>query len=300
MGRTALAVVDIDYMDPVQLAVVGYLSRYREPTRTGNASNLRQWFQWCANHKLHLFKVKRVHIELYARAEEEKGLKPATVKKKLSTIAGFYRFAHIDGYMRSNPAEYVQRPKVDGESTTLGLDRMEMGAFLANAQAGSLMDHALACLLAIMGLRISEACGIQIGDLGDSRGHRTINIMGKGQKFAVMPMPPRVFRTIDMAIEGRHEGPVLLNQYGLPMNRYNASRIVTRLCKAAGIHKRITPHSLRHSAITAALDAGTPLRDVQIFARHADPRTTTRYDRARNNLDRSATYIIAAFVAGGA
>ena len=67
----------------------------------------------------------------------------------------------------------------------------------------------------------------------------------------------------------------------------------------AGITKRITPHSLRHSFITAALDAGVPLRDVQIAARHADPRTTTRYDRARNNLDRHASYIVAAFIAGG-
>lgn len=300
MGRTQLAVVDIDYMDPVQLAVVGYLARYREPTRTGNGACLRQWFQWCANRKLHVFKVKRVHIEVYARGEEDRGLKPGTVKKKLSAIAGFYRFACIDGFMTHNPAEYVQRPKVYNESTTQGLDRMELGGFLAAAQAGTVMDHALACLLGIMGLRISEACSLRIEDLGENRGHRTISIVGKGQKPAVMPMPPRVFRAIDTAVEGRRSGPVLLNHAGLPMNRYNATRVVRRLCKVIGCTKHITPHSLRHSAITAALDAGSPLRDVQIFARHEDPRTTTRYDRARNNLDRSATYIIAAFVAGGA
>ena len=51
---------------------------------------------------------------------------------------------------------------------------------------------------------------------------------------------------------------------------------------------------------SASFDAGVPLRDVQIAARHADPRTTTRYDRARNNLDRHASYIVAAFIAGGA
>ena len=76
-------------------------------------------------------------------------------------------------------------------------------------------------------------------------------------------------------------------------------RLVRRISRRAGITKRITPHSLRHSFITAALDAGVPLRDVQIAARHADPRTTTRYDRARNNLDRHASYIVAAFIAGG-
>jgi integrase/recombinase XerD len=70
------------------------------------------------------------------------------------------------------------------------------------------------------------------------------------------------------------------------------------LAKRAGISKQISRHSLRHSFITAALDAGVPLRDVQIATRHADPRTTTRYDRARNNLDRHASYIVADFIAG--
>jgi integrase/recombinase XerD len=62
----------------------------------------------------------------------------------------------------------------------------------------------------------------------------------------------------------------------------------------------VTPHTLRHAFITAALDAGVPLRDVQEAASHADPRTTMRYDRARGSLDRHATYIVAAYVAGAA
>jgi site-specific recombinase XerD len=73
---------------------------------------------------------------------------------------------------------------------------------------------------------------------------------------------------------------------------------VRKLARRAGITKHISPHSLRHSFITAALDAGVPLRDVQIAARHADPRTTTRCDRARHSLDRHASCIVTAFVAG--
>jgi integrase len=67
---------------------------------------------------------------------------------------------------------------------------------------------------------------------------------------------------------------------------------------APGITKPVGPHTLRHAFITAALDAGVPLRDVQEAASHADPRTTIRYDRARRSLDRHATYIVAAYVAG--
>jgi site-specific recombinase XerD len=82
------------------------------------------------------------------------------------------------------------------------------------------------------------------------------------------------------------------------MDRLQASRVVRRLAKRAGIDKNISPHSSRHSFITAALDAGVPLRDVQEAASHADPRTTMRYDRARQSLDRHATDIVATFVAG--
>jgi integrase/recombinase XerD len=82
------------------------------------------------------------------------------------------------------------------------------------------------------------------------------------------------------------------------MDRHAASRIVRRVVRAAGLDKRITPHSLRHAFITAALDAGVPLRDVQEAASHADPRTTMHYDPDRQSLDRLATYIVATFVAG--
>jgi site-specific recombinase XerD len=82
------------------------------------------------------------------------------------------------------------------------------------------------------------------------------------------------------------------------MDRHAADRTVKRLARKAGITKCISPHSLRHSFITAALDAGVPLRDVQEAASHADPRTTMRYDRGRDSLDRHATYVVATFIAG--
>ena len=93
---------------------------------------------------------------------------------------------------RAFAAEYVRRPKVDTESATLGLDRMELGAFIAQGTAGSVVDQALACLLGLLGLRISEALNIDIEHLGIQRGHRTVTVLGKGSKLAVIPLPPRV------------------------------------------------------------------------------------------------------------
>lgn len=105
-----------------------------------------------------------------------------------SVLCGrFHRFAAIDGRIEHSPAEFVRRPKVDWESTTLGLERMELSAFIAQGAAAGPVDHALACLL---GLRISEACGIDIEDLSTERGHRTLTVLGKGAKLAILPMRP--------------------------------------------------------------------------------------------------------------
>jgi hypothetical protein len=115
-----------------------------------------------------------------------------------------------------------------------------------------------------------------------------------------IPLAPRTARAIDLAVGERTDGPVFLAADGRRLDRHGAGRIVRKTARRAGIGKAVTPHTLRHAFITAALDAGVPLRDVQEAASHADPRTTMRYDRARGSLDRHATYIVAAYVAGAA
>jgi integrase len=127
---------------------------------------------------------------------------------------------------------------------------MELGAFIAQGAAGSAVDHALACLLGLLGLRVSEACGINIEDLAIERGHRTVTVLGKGSKLAPIPLPPREARAVDMAASERLSGPLLLAQSGLRPNRDAATTIVRRLAKKAGITKAISPYSLRHSFIT--------------------------------------------------
>jgi site-specific recombinase XerD len=139
-----------------------------------------------------------------------------------------------------------------------------------------------------------------IEHLGLERGHRTLTITRKGAKVVTVPLAPRTARAIDLAVGERTDGPVFLAADGRRLDRHGAGRIVRKTARRAGIAKTVTPHTLRHAFITAALDAGVPLRDVQEAASHADPRTTMRYDRARGSLDRHATYIVAAYVAGAA
>jgi integrase/recombinase XerD len=128
-----------------------------------------------------------------------------------------------------------------------------------------------------------------LSDLALANGHRVVRIVGKGNQPALVPLAPRTARAIDAAVGERTDGPLLARTDGSRLDRHTAGRIVRRLAQRAGIDKPISPHSLRHAAITAALDAGCGLRDVQDFARHADPRQTRRYDRARGALDRNPT-----------
>ena len=202
--------------------------------------------------------------------------------------------------LEHSPAVHVRRPRLDYESHVTGLDRNELGALLVAAGLGAAVEHALISLLALNGLRVSEATGADIEALGLERGHRTLTILRKGGKVVTIPLAPRTARAVDLAVGERCEGPIFLSADGCRLDRHGAGRIVRRVARRAGITKSVSPHTLRHAFITAALDAGVPLRDVQEAASHADPRTTMRYDRARVSLDRHATYIVAAFVAGAA
>ena len=287
-----------DPFDTEEMAIAGFLAGYCGATRRSYATDLRLFSSWCHEANLTLFSVRRAHLELYGRWLEETGRMRSTAARRLSTLASFYKYCEQEQLVQRNPAINVRRPKVDYESRTLGLDRNELGAFLVQAGLGTPRDHALASLLALNGLRISEALGADIGDLDFERGHRTLKILRKGGKHAVIPLAPRTSRALDLYIGERTMGPVFLGAKGGRMDRYAADRMVKRLARRAGITKRISPHCLRHSFITAALDAGVALRDVQEAASHADPRTTMRYDRGRGSLDRHATYIVATFLAG--
>jgi len=296
---TALETIN-PFTNAEQMALAGFLAGYSGQTREAYALDLRQFMAWCLEHHVSLLGVCRADIECYGRNLEDRGRARATVARRLGTAVGFYRYAEEEGLVAHSPGVHVRRPRLDLESHATGLDRNELGALLVQAGLSSPRDHALVSLLALNGLRVSEAIGADVEALSVERGHRTLTVRRKGGKVVTVPLPPRTARAIDLVIGERLEGPIFLGSDGLRMDRHAAGRVVRRLARRAGITKAVGPHTLRHAFITAALDAGVPLRDVQEAASHADPRTTMRYDRARVSLDRHAAYIVAAFVAGAA
>ena len=131
-------------------------------------------------------------VDAFARTlAESYGCSPATVAQHLSAVSGYYRYALSEEKVARNPVDFVRRPKVGTDTISTGLDKDELGALIAEAEADSPRSLALVLLLGLNGLRISEALGADVADLDTERGHLVLRITRKGGKRATVPLAPR-------------------------------------------------------------------------------------------------------------
>jgi integrase/recombinase XerD len=193
----------------------------------------------------------------------------------------------------------VRRPKISQESSRLGLDRSELGGFLVQAGLAGGNDNMLACLLALNARRVSEACGADLTDLALANGHRVVRIVGKGNQLAPHPASRRGPRERSTppsvnASTGRywHALMAAVSTGTPPAGSCGGSRGAPGSTSASRRTRHDTPRSPPRSMPDAACET------CRTFARHADPRQTRRYDRARGALDRNPTYIVATYLAG--
>jgi integrase len=209
-----------------------------------------------------------------------------------------YKFAAMDGYLTVNPAAHVRRPKIEFVSTSNGLSRPQLADMLKAAEAESPMTYSLICLLALNGLRIGECLASNVEELGFERGYRTLHLPHrKGGKVGTLALAVRTAWALERSMDGRTSGPLLLGRDGTTRLKVgSARRTVRRLCRKIGVTKRITPHSLRHSFVTMALDAGVPERDIIDSTGHSDSSMIRFYDRNRGGIERNATHAVAAFI----
>jgi integrase/recombinase XerD len=275
-----------------------FLLSYAGHTRAAYGRDLADWFGWCAALEIDPLAANRAMVDGYARHLETRR-SPATIARRLSAIAGFYRYGVAEDVLSASPAEHIKRPKTSNDSQTLGMDRGEARAFLAAAREHSSRAAALVTLLLHDGLRISEALGADVTDLSHSRGHRILTITRKGGARRDVVLNPATSQALDAYLDARADGPVFITATGNRWHRSEAFRLIRKLGASAGIEHgdKLSPHSLRHTFVTLAREAGVPLEDVQDAAGHADPRTTRRYDRGRHNLDRHPAYALGAFLA---
>ncbi len=296
---TQLIPLDVITDEVTRRALFSFLARYRGDTLRAYQQDLKAYLTWCQQHELQPLQAQRPHLELYLRWMEQRNYAPATIGRRFATVAGFYRYAVIDGHLAIDPTVAVTRPAVpwEGQRRTV-LHPLEFAALLTAARRDGPHSHALVGLLGMIGLRVSEACRINITDLRQQAGYELVSVLGKGNKPAIIPLPIPVLRAVREAAGERTCGPLLLNRNGERFRRASVAARLTRLGSTAGLTTPVSPHGLRRTFCTAGLIAGVPLRDMQYAMRHADARTTTRYDMARANLDRHAAHAVAAYLAG--
>ena len=296
---SSLILFDESLDEVTRRAVFGFLARYRGDTLRAYRQDLKAYLGWCQQHDLRPLRAQRPHLELYLRWMEQRGYAAATIGRRFATVAGFYRYAVIDGHLAADPTLAVTRPAVpwEGQRRTV-LHPLEFAALLTAARRDGPHSHALVALLGMIGLRVGEVCRLDVTDLRQQAGYELLGVVGKGNKPAVIPLPIPVLRAVREAAGERRTGALLLNRKGERFRRGSVAARLTRLGSTAGLTTPVSPHGLRRTFCTAGLIAGVPLRDMQYAMRHADARTTMRYDMARANLDRHAAHAVAAYLAG--
>ena len=300
---------DLPVTEQAYVVALRFLVSYRGHTLAAYRRDLTDYFTWCAAHDVPVLEAGRSTIDTYARhlGEYPRGrtgrpLSPATIARRLVTLSGYYRYAVSEDVIRRNPVDHVRRPKVGQDSPSLGLDKDEAKRLLRAAKRHGARAHALVSLLIYDGLRISEALGANIEDMGERQAHHLLTVLRKGgirREVTLNPSTRHAITTyLDEGKETRTEGPIFATRIGNALDRAEAWRLIRRLAFDADIPHadRISPHSLRHTFVTLSREAGVPLEDVQDHAGHADPRTTRRYDRARHSPQRSPAYRLGALL----
>jgi integrase/recombinase XerD len=334
MGDALAVTTGSEPIDPVTRLVLGWLAGKRsENTRKSyardigitpqlRASRAPSWLAWCRAAGTDPLAATEDHVTMYARALDSAGLSPASAARKLSAVSGWYAWLTRRGHIGASPALDITRPAVDPDtSTTPGLTRDQALAMLAAADSArgpqQARTSALMAVLLLTGARVSEVTGADVEDLGTDRGHRVLWVTRKGGKRQALALPAPAAKRVDDYLAGRADltaAPALPGQTGAGRPRRvlfatesgarllpaDVWRLVRRVGKAAGLPadlvSHLGPHAMRHSFATLYLDSGGSLRDLQDAMGHADPRTTRRYDRARDSLDRSPGYQLAAWL----
>jgi len=234
----------------------------------------------------------------------------STVAFKLSVIRSLFDYLKIAGIVSSNPAlaKLVQPPKLPEGLRGRALTPKEVGYVLAGpdrSKPEGARDYALLLLMLRTSLRVAEACSLKASSIRWSHGRWTLKVKVKGGRERTIPLPQEVKQAIDEYLKLDRSRRSKLGSGGAegylfqPHTNYRtlvfdkaisttmAWHIVRRWGEYGGVGK-LSPHDLRRTAITKALDQGLTYRQVQMMSGHRDPKTVMRYDHHRENLDQNA------------
>ena len=242
--------------------------------------------------KLALTALDRTVIPRYLLALREAGLNPRSVARHLSAIRQFHRFLVREGLAAEDPTAHLESPRpwrrLPGVLSGEEVERLLTPRPLTTPQA--VRDRAMLEVLYASGLRVSELVGLRLSDLDLHVG--VVHVLGKGNKERLVPLGDAAMESLRTYLaqgrprleKGRASPHLFLGRHGHGLTRQMFWILLGRYVRAAGITKRVTPHTLRHSFATHLLERGADLRIVQLMLGHADIGTTqiyTHVSRAR-------------------
>jgi integrase/recombinase XerD len=243
----------------------------------------------------HQEKVTRPQLREFIYLLKDLGLSAATIRREVSAVRTYFGFLVSEGRLADNPSDRLESPR-RGRVLPPTLSVAEVEALLGSPRVEEPLAWRDRALLEIgygAGLRVSEICGLGITDLLLTE--NLVRVFGKGGKERLVPIGRSVIGAVSVYLHtirpeldrGRSGGRVLLNARGQPLSRVGAWGIVKRAAARAGITKRVTPHTLRHSFATHLLEGGADLRAVQEMLGHADLSTTQIYTHVDREYLRS-------------
>jgi integrase/recombinase XerD len=249
--------------------------------------------------------VRRWRDDLAAR-----GQRPATISRKLSTVRSMFAYLEAGGYVARNPAsaKLVPPPELRSERTGRALAPKAVRHLLCGpdrATADGARDYAILLTLARLGMRVSELCALRASSLWKAKRGWALTVKVKGGAERDLPVPDDVREAISdylrldagrraRAKSGGPDAHVFqphVNyrtlRFDRPLTRRHVQNVVARWASFAGLG-HLSPHDLRRTAITRALELGLSYYEVQLMSGHRDPKTVQLYDHRRSALEQSA------------
>ncbi len=213
------------------------------------------------------------------------GLAPTTIRRQISAIRTYFKFLVGEGIAARDPSERIESPK-RWRTLPAVLTVAEMQKLLEAPNTNELLalrDVALLEFAYATGVRVSELVSVRLQDI--SFGERIVRVYGKGAKERIVPFGKTAMGRISSYIHevrphldrGESRGVLFLNARGTPLSRVGAWGVIKATARRAGLSKRVTPHTLRHTFATHLLEGGADLRAVQEMLGHADLSTTQLY-----------------------
>lgn len=284
--------------DPTQRALLGFLSKYHGATLESYRHSLKVWGNWCEPKGIQPLYIDRLGLTVYVRWLQDLQLAPATVAVRYGAVRSFLRYAYRDELIPKNPGDFVDPPKVDKDAQyRTWLSPLEMASVFRAAKIRSPRDHLLTVVMGMLGLRVSEACSLNVESVEPVEGVEVINFIGKGNKAATIVLPLPILRPLHKMVEIKGSGALFTTRTGKRMTAHDVGRAVNTLAELAQLDHHITPHAFRRGFANAGRIAHVDRGQLQEAMRHANDDTLNTYLK-RNDILTASTYgTIASFLA---